>query len=101
MVEDRPAGAPSAAPAGQSAEIDLLEEDLAAAAAAAAMSMVLFDEDALALEVALVRLGAMAYERNVRSEKEVLRGKETGAREKRNLGMKGTGEVLVLTLSNL
>ena len=53
----------------QSAEIDLFEdEDLAAAA----MSMTLLDEEALALEVALVRLGAMASVWSVRS---VLRAK--------------------------
>ena len=48
----------------------LRDEDLAAAAASAAMSTVLLDEEALALEVPLVRLGAMAY---VRSERGVLR----------------------------
>ena len=51
----------------QSAEIDLFDdEDLAAAAAAAAMSTILLDEGALALEAALVRLGAMAFLRCVR-----------------------------------
>ena len=40
------------------------DEDLAAAAAAA-MLTVLPNEEALALEVALVRLGAMANERSV------------------------------------
>ena len=49
------------------AEIERFDvEDLAAAAAAAAMSTVLLDEEALALEVALERLGAMAYKRSVR-----------------------------------
>ena len=48
----------------QSAEIDLLDEvDLAAAAAAAATSTTLPDEEALALEAPLVRLGAMACAR--------------------------------------
>ena len=48
-------------------EIDLLDdEDLAAAAAAAAMSMVLLDEEALAMEAALVCLGAMAFVQSVR-----------------------------------
>ena len=50
----------------QLAEIDFLDDGLAAAAAAAAMSMVLLEEEALALGVALARLGAMAYERSVR-----------------------------------
>ena len=64
----------------QSAEIVRLDyEDLAVAVAAAAMSMVLTDEEALALEVALVRLGAMAYVRSVRgvlhAEKEQARGR--------------------------
>ena len=54
----------------QSAEIDLLDDEDLAAAAAAAMSTVLLDEEALPLEVVLVRLGAMAY---VRSERGVLR----------------------------
>ena len=53
----------------QSAEIDLFEAG-AAAAASAAMSTILLEEGALALEV---RLGAMA---DVRCEGKVLRGKE-------------------------
>ena len=58
----------------QSAEMDLFEEAGAAAAVASvAMSTILLAEGALALEVPLARLGAMAY---VRSEKGVLRGKE-------------------------
>ena len=70
----------------QSAEIDLFDdEDLAAAAAAAAMSMVLLDVGALTLE----RLGAMASARNVRG---VLRVGKREAKEKRNLGAKGTSE---------
>ena len=49
----------------QSAEIDRFdEEDLVAAAAAAAMSIVLLDVEALALEAALERLGAMTYVRS-------------------------------------
>ena len=78
----------------QLAEIDFLDDGLAAAAAAAAMSMVPPVEEALALEVALVRLGAMAYVRSERARSAAC-GKETDAREKRNLGMKGTGEELV------
>ena len=72
----------------QSAEIDLFNDaDLAAAAAAAAMSTVLLDEEALALEAALVRLGAMAY---VRSERGVLRaGKKQARGRRRILGRKG------------
>ena len=67
----------------QSAEIDLFDdEDLAAAAAAAAMSTVLLDEEALALEVALVRLGAMANEWSVRG---VLRAGKKRARERRRI----------------
>ena len=66
----------------QSAEIDLLDDGLAAAAAAAAMSTVLLDEEALALGVALVRLGAMAYERSVRG---VLRAGKKQARERREV----------------
>ena len=63
----------------QSAEIDLLDdEDLAAAAAVAAMSTVLLDEEALALEAVLVRLGAMAY---VRSE--LRAGKKMSGRKKK------------------
>ena len=63
----------------QSAEIDLFEdEDLAAAAASAAMSITLLDEEALALEATLVRLGAMV---SVWSEKRVQRGKEMSAGE--------------------
>ena len=50
----------------QSAEIDRFDEEvLAAAAAAAAMSIVRLDVEALALEAALERLGAMASVRNV------------------------------------
>ena len=49
----------------QSAEIDLLDDDdLVAVAAAAAMSITLPDEEALALEAPLVRLGAMACVRS-------------------------------------
>ena len=49
----------------QSAEIDRFDvEDLAAAAAAAAMLIVLLDVEALALEAALERLGAMACVRS-------------------------------------
>ena len=63
------------------------DEYLVAAADAAAMSMVLPDEEALALEVALVRLGAMAY---VQSERGVLRAGKKRARERRRiLGRKG------------
>ena len=50
----------------QSAEIDRLDEDFAAAAAAA-MSTVLLDEEALALGAVFVRLGAMACGRCVLS----------------------------------
>ena len=83
----------------QSAEIDLLDdEDLAAAAAVAAMSIVLLDEEALALGAILVRLGAMAY---VRSERGLLREGKKRAREKKDFGVKGTSEVLVLTLCDL
>ena len=57
----------------QSAEIDLFEAGAAAAAASAAMSTILLEEGALALEV---RLGAMA---DVRCEGKVLRGKEESA----------------------
>ena len=67
----------------QSAEIDLFEAGAAAAAASAAMSTILLAEGALALEVPLVRLGAMAC---VRSEREVLRGKEMSAGEKEKFG---------------
>ena len=67
----------------QSVEIVRLDdEDLAAAAAAAAMSTARLDEEALALEVALVRLGAMAYERSVRG---VLRAGKKKARERREI----------------
>ena len=47
-------------------------------------------------------LGALGCH-GVRAERagSVARGKETCAREKRNLGAKGTGEVLVPTLSDL
>ena len=62
----------------QSAEIDRLEEDLAAAAAAAAMSIVLLDVEALALEAALERLGAMACERSV-----LCAGKKMSGRKKK------------------
>ena len=55
----------------QSAEMDLFEEaGAAAAAASAATSTILLAEGALALEVPLVRLGAIAY---VQSELGVLR----------------------------
>ena len=54
----------------QSAEIDLFEAAGAAAAALAAMSITLLDEEPLALEAPLVRLGAMVC---VRSEWGVLR----------------------------
>ena len=72
----------------QSAEIERFdEEDLAAAAAAAAMSIVLLDVEALALEAALVRLGAMAF---VRSVRDVLRAGKKGARGRREIwGRKG------------
>ena len=56
----------------QSAEIDLFEAG-AAAAASAAMSMILLEEGALALEA---HLGAMA---DVRCEGKVQRGKEKSA----------------------
>ena len=83
----------------QSAEIDLFEEAGAAAAAAlVAMSTILLAEGALALEVPLARLGAMAY---VRSKKEVLRGKEMSAGAKEKFRMKGTSEAHVLALSHL
>ena len=51
----------------QSAEIDRFDEEVlaAAAAAAASMSIVRLDVDALALEAALERLGAMASVRSV------------------------------------
>ena len=61
----------------QSAEIDRLDEDFAAAAAAAAMSPILLDEEALALGADLARLVAMvsvrcvlSAGRNEREEKE-------------------------------
>ena len=83
----------------QSAEIDLFAgAGAAAAAASTAMSMTLLDEEPLALEVPLVRLGAMAC---VRSERGVLRGKEMSAGEKENFGVKETSETHVLTLSHL
>ena len=64
-------------------EIDLFDdEDLAAAAAAAAMSMVLLDEEALALEAALVRLGAMVF---VRSVRDMLCAGKKGARGRREI----------------
>ena len=60
--------------------------------ASVAMSTILLAEGALALEVPLARLGAMAC---VRSKKEVMRAGRRRAREtKRSLGMKGTGEVM-------
>ena len=50
----------------QSTEIERFDvEDLAAAAAAAAMSIVRLDVEALALEAALERLGAMACVRSM------------------------------------
>ena len=68
----------------QSAEIDRFdEEDLVVAAAAAAMSIVWLDVEALALEAALVRLGAMAFVWSVRG---VLRAGKRKTKEKRNLG---------------
>ena len=80
----------------QSAEIDRLEEDFAAAAAAAAMSTVLLAEGALALEVPLeARLGAMA---DVRCKREMLRGKEESTGEMENLGNERADDDLVLTL---
>ena len=58
----------------QSAEIDLFEAGAAAAAASAAMSTILLEEGALALEVPLEgRLGAMA---DVQCRGEVLRGRD-------------------------
>ena len=83
----------------QSAEIDLFAgAGAATAAASAAMSITLLEEEPLALEVPLARLGAMAY---VRSEKGVLRGKEMSTGEKEKLRMKGTSEAHVLVLSHL
>ena len=71
----------------QSAEIVRLDDGDLAAAAAAVMSTVLPDEEALALEVALVRLGATEYERSVRGK---LRAGKKRARERRRiLGRKG------------
>ena len=68
----------------QSAEIDLFEAGAVAAAALAAVSTILLTEGALALEAPLdARLGAMAC---VRSESEVLRGKEMSAGEKEKFG---------------
>ena len=64
----------------QSAEIDRLDEDFAAAAAAAAMSTVLLAVGALALEVPLVAcLGAMACGWCA------LRGKEMSAKRKERI----------------
>ena len=76
----------------QSAEIDLFAgAGAAAAAASAAMFMILLDEEPLALEAPLARLGAIAY---MGSELRMLRGKETSAGEKGNFEVKGTSEVL-------
>ena len=73
----------------QSAEIDLFEAGAAAAAASAAMSTILLEEGALALEVPLEgRLGAMA---DVRCEVKVLRGKEESAGETETLGNERDG----------
>ena len=73
----------------QSAEIDLFTgAGAAAAAASVAMSMILLDEEPLALEVPLARLGAMAY---VRSELGMLRGKERSAGEKEKFGNERDG----------
>ena len=69
----------------QSAEIDLFEAGAAAAAASAAMSTILLEEGALALEE---RLGAMA---DVRCEGKVLRGKEESAGETETLGNERDG----------
>ena len=83
----------------QSTEMALFEEAGAAvAAASAAMSTILLVEGAFALEVPLLRLGAMTY---VRSEKGVLRGKKMSAGEKEKFRMKGTSEAQVLALSHL
>ena len=83
----------------QSAEIDLFAgAGAVAAAASAAMSMTLLDEEPLALEAPLVRLGAMAC---VRSERGVLHGKEMSAGEKENIGVKGTSEAHILSLRHL
>ena len=80
----------------QSAEIDLFEAGAAAAAASAAMSTILLEEGALALEVPLEgRLGAMA---DVWCENEMLRGKEESAGEMENLGNERLGDDSVLTL---
>ena len=63
----------------QSAEMDRLDEEvLAAAAAAAAISIVRPDAEALALEAALERLGAMAYWRS-----ELRAGKKKSGRKKK------------------
>ena len=72
----------------QSAEIDLFEAG-AAAAASAAMSTILLEEGALALEVPLEgRLGAMA---DVWCEGKMLRGKEESAGEMETLGNERDG----------
>ena len=62
----------------QSAEMDCFDEKVLAAAAVAAMSIVRLDEEALALEAVLERLGAMAY---VRSELHA--GKKMSGRKKK------------------
>ena len=73
----------------QSAEMDLFEAGAAAAAASAAMSTILLEEGALALEVPLeARLGAMA---DVRCKREMLRGKEESAGEMETLGNEKDG----------
>ena len=79
---------------------DLFEDaGAAAAAASAAMSMTLLAEEALALELARVRLGAMEL---VRSAWGVLCAGRKWARERRGiLRRKGTSEVLSPTLCNL
>ena len=82
----------------QSAEIDLFAGAGATAAPLEAMSMTLLDEEPLALEAPLVRLGAMVC---VRSERGVLRGKEMSAGEKENFGVKGTSEAHILALRHL
>ena len=69
----------------QSAEIDCFDEEVlvAAAAAAAVMSTVRLDVEALALEAALERLGALACLRSV------LRAGKKCAGGRRNLDAKG------------
>ena len=81
----------------QSAEIDRFDvEDLAAAAAAAAMLIVLLDVEALALEAALERLGAMAFLRS-----ELRAGKKMSARKKKIGSERASEGFLDPTLGNL